>query len=581
MIQDRLLRAILPDVLIDNFDVNNCRIVSKVMLRFIFAVILLLSLVSCGRSVDAPSENSSGLRTLDALVLDNSANFSRALAVADSLSAVAVSLVGKAGEAQAHLNAAEAYSDIDLHRALDHSLRAVRSVRNHRSDADVLNRCLMKLASLYNTQGYMTKEAAEIFESLVPADMSDSSLVKYYVLGVQLYNTLSRQSIDGTLSKGYAARALALRDSVLSVDPGRVTVAANRFLVDGNPEAAEEVLTGRLSLVGHDSPEAASLYYNLAQVCLAENKEDEAETSLIAAAISDLSRGVRNYRALPQLAMLLLDKGDVDRAYRYISRSAADAADSHFSKRQIEMANSISIIDRAYMERRHHHDMMVTVITIIIICAAAGALIAFMIVRTKNRQLHESARALSRSNERLRDVNRSMKVLNARLAEESRVKEQYITSFMELCLSYLRKMEAFRAELGKIAAKGSLAPVVRAINSSRYVNREIAEFFENFDRAFLSLYPDFVDNLNSLLREGERYSPVERFSTEFRVYALVWLGITESGEIARFLRCSESTVYNYRTQMRNRAVSRDTFETDILALSSLGKGGRLSTELML
>lgn len=544
----------------------------KVMHRLIFAVILLLSFASCGRQADTSSGKSSGLRTLDALVLDNSANFSRALAVADSLSAVAVSLVGEDGEAQAHLYAAEAYSDIDLHRALDHTLRAVRSVRNSHSDADVLSRSLMKLASLYNTQGYMTKEAAEIFESLVPADMPDSTLVRYYVLGVQLYNTLSRRSLDGTLSKGYAARAFAFRDSVLSVDPGRVSVAANRFLADGNPEAAEDVLTGRLSLIDHDSPEAASLYYNLAQVCMAVNKEDEAESYLIAAAISDLNRGVRNYRALPQLAALLLDKGDVDRAYRYISRSAADAADSHFSKRQIDMANSISRIDRAYMEWRHHHDMMVTVITLIVICAAVGALIAFLIVRTKNRQLRESARALSRSNESLREVNRSMKVLNARLAEESRVKERYITSFMELCLSYLRKMEAFRAELGKVAAKGSLAPVVRAINSSRYVNREIAEFFENFDRAFLSLYPDFVDNLNSLLREGERYSPVEKFSTELRVYALVWLGIKESGEIARFLRCSESTVYNYRTQMRNRAISRDTFEADILALSALGKG---------
>ena len=164
-----------------------------------------------------------------------------------------------------------------------------------------------------------------------------------------------------------------------------------------------------------------------------------------------------------------------------------------------------------------------------------------------------------------------MESLNRRIAEESRVKEQYITSFMELCLSYLKKMESFRAELAKIAAQGDLKAVTKAINSSRYVNREIAEFYDNFDRAFLSLYPGFIGSLNSLLRPEEHYAATLSFSTELRIYALIWLGINESGEIARFLRCSESTVYNYRTQMRNRAMERDSFEGQFSALSGHDK----------
>ena len=85
--------------------------------------------------------------------------------------------------------------------------------------------------------------------------------------------------------------------------------------------------------------------------------------------------------------MLLLEKGDTERAYRYISRSAADAAESHASKRQMEMASSISRIDSAYTHHRHRHNMRITVITLIIVCAAIGALIAFLLVRRKNRQL--------------------------------------------------------------------------------------------------------------------------------------------------------------------------------------------------
>ena len=361
------------------------------MNRLISIIFILILLASCGGNSTSISEHSADLQTLDALVRYNSDRFSHAKAAADSLSNVAASLAGTPGEPEAYLKAAEAYTEIDLHRALDHSLRATRTVRDFPSETDVADRIRMKLASLYNTQGYMTKETAEIFESLDPTHMPDSTLEKYYVLGVQLYNTLARRSIDESLARSYASRASAYRDSVLSIAPDRTAIAANRYLAMKNPEAAENIILKKLSGLHDDSPEAASLHYTLAQACLAENKSEEAEKYLTLTAISDLKRGSRNYRALPQLAMLLLEKGDTERAYRYISRSAADAAESHASKRQMEMASSISRIDSAYTHHRHRHNMRITVITLIIVCAAIGALIAFLLVRRKNRQLNESA----------------------------------------------------------------------------------------------------------------------------------------------------------------------------------------------
>lgn len=117
----------------------------------------------------------------------------------------------------------------------------------------------------------------------------------------------------------------------------------------------------------------------------------------------------------------------------------------------------------------------------------------------------------------------------------------------------------------ELKAQADWAKLTRTISSSRYVNREVEQFFREFDSAFLQLYPDFIDRINSLLRPGERYAPTDTLTTELRIYALLRLGVRNSGEIARFLRCSESTVYNYRTQMRNRALDRTTFEADFLA----------------
>lgn len=125
-------------------------------------------------------------------------------------------------------------------------------------------------------------------------------------------------------------------------------------------------------------------------------------------------------------------------------------------------------------------------------------------------------------------------------------------------------MESFRASLSKIAVKDGIEGVRKAINSSRYVNKEIKEFFDNFDTSFLSLYPDFIRSLNSLLRPEEGFDEeLRELTTELRIYALIWLGIDESSRIAEFLRCSESTVFNYRTRMRNRATVRATFDADV------------------
>ena len=88
---------------------------------------------------------------------------------------------------------------------------------------------------------------------------------------------------------------------------------------------------------------------------------------------------------------------------------------------------------------------------------------------------------------------------------------------------------------------------------------------------FLGLYPTFVSDFNALLKDEEKIilKPDALLNRELRIYALLRLGITDSGKIANFLRCSTSTVYNYRTKMRNKAaVDRDEFENEIMKISS-------------
>ena len=80
---------------------------------------------------------------------------------------------------------------------------------------------------------------------------------------------------------------------------------------------------------------------------------------------------------------------------------------------------------------------------------------------------------------------------------------------------------------------------------------------------FLNLFPNFIEQFNSLLQENEQIRPKKNntLNTELRIFALIRLGITDSSQIAEFLHYSVNTIYNYRAKVKNKArISREDFE---------------------
>lgn len=87
---------------------------------------------------------------------------------------------------------------------------------------------------------------------------------------------------------------------------------------------------------------------------------------------------------------------------------------------------------------------------------------------------------------------------------------------------------------------------------------------------FLQLFPNFVEEFNALLTEPMQSKPGELLNTELRIFALIRLGITDSTKIAQFLRYSVTTIYNYRTRVRNKALGeRDEFETKVMQIGKV------------
>ena len=140
--------------------------------------------------------------------------------------------------------------------------------------------------------------------------------------------------------------------------------------------------------------------------------------------------------------------------------------------------------------------------------------------------------------------------------------------FMDLCALYIGKLNNYQKLVVRKIKAHQEGELVQRANSTKLADNEAIEFYSRFDKAFLELFPSFVEQFNALLRDGKKVEVSNKggLTTELRIYALVRLGVGESVEIATLLFYSPQTIYNYRTAMRKRAINSDTFEDDVRAL---------------
>ncbi len=286
-------------------------------------------------------------------------------------------------------------------------------------------------------------------------------------------------------------------------------------------------------------------------------------------AICDMQHGVLEHASLREVALILFQRGDVERAYQYMNCCIEDAARSKARLRTIEMAGDMPLILNTY-RRMIHEQQRRQQLLIISLGVAAGVLglvligLAVLLFRWRaaNRQL-------SLLNGQLQDINQRLSLANAQLKDSNRIRDAYVTRYMSECSHIIEAMSQYHKTLLRASLADQPKNLFQLIKSTEVIDRTLREFYNHFDETFLSLFPHFVADFNTLLRPEEQFPLPQQghLSTELRIFALIRLGITDSEDIAHFLRLSVKTVYNYRTQTRNRALDdRDHLESRVLQL---------------
>lgn len=471
---------------------------------------------------------------------------------------------------------------------------AIYYARENTAIAKKLNRPVwtyesqLDLVSLYIVAG-MYIEAIDILKSINNKNLPDWLLIKYYDCYKQLYNYYSNNNL---YTRIYVEKSKLYRDSLLNVLDKKSNhykiVYAEKLYDENKLTEARQILQELLNQTKSDTHEKAVLAYALANIYKKEGSIGLQKHYYAISAICDIKNAIKENASMQALASVLYETDEVERAYDCIKSSMEDAMFCNARLRTYEVSQIFPIIDSAYQENVNKQKselqlflILVSILSIFLIMAIIYVYRQMKRVARIRKELYHTNVKLNELNidlqstiNQLNDVNKELSDVNNELSEANQIKEAYIGHFLDLCSTYINKLEKYQNTLNKKAVEKKLDELYKILKSREMIDNELKELYENFDNIFLHLYPNFVEEFNSLLvRDGQFIlKPNELLNVELRIFALIRLGITDSSKIASFLHYSANTIYSYRTRVRNKAaVPREEFESMVMKIGIIKK----------
>lgn len=400
----------------------------------------------------------------------------------------------------------------------------------------------------------MFSPAMEIFDSIDANNVPEEYLTLYYDSGRQMYSYMAAfASGDDTYRSDYNNRALELQRRLLEILPHnsaeyRFNLGEYYFLT-GERGKARVLLESIMEGEPPASPLRARAAHHLSAIANSSRDDNAYTYFLTQSALSDILTATREVASLQELGKHLHTRGDVNRSYYYLTEALASAVECGAPLRMIESSRSLPIIERAYAEQLNSKRRTIYAILAILILVVIVLAVTMVILYKKMHHLN---------------------VLQNNLRQANHIKEVYISQFLNLCSIYMDKLNQFCKIANRKITAGKVDDLYRLTKSGKFVEEQSKDFYEVFDNAFLHLYPDFVEQVNALLRPDAQIElkEGEQLNTDLRILAFMRLGIEESPRIAQVLNYSLNTIYAYRNRTKSRAIDRENFESNIMKIRS-------------
>ena len=308
-----------------------------------------------------------------------------------------------------------------------------------------------------------------------------------------------------------------------------------------------------------------------------EGNTEKQEEFLLLSSIADIENCTMENFALQNLAMYIFEhnKDELDLAQQYIQTALEDAHFYNNRLRIIEISSKLPVIVSSYQQTLNQRNkvQMTAIIVISLLLLFLLSAVFYIVKQTKRlslqqQELQKNNNQLSELNRQQKELNTQLHGLNALLVDTNSKRERLAKLYIDLCAKYIARLKKQQTLVKRKIKANQTTELLSQLSSERLSEEDAATFLSRFDKAFLDLYPDFTEELNSLLLpEGQiQNKNTDELTTEQRIMALIRLGVKESAEIADLLFYSPQTIYNYRSVLKGKAINKETFEEEVMKL---------------
>ena len=344
-----------------------------------------------------------------------------------------------------------------------------------------------------------------------------------------------------------------------------------------NPQAARTHYIKAIKQLPQNSRFYAMSCFTLSGSYGNEGNTEKQEEFLLLSSIADIENCTMENFALQNLAMYIFEhnKDELDLAQQYIQTALEDAHFYNNRLRIIEISSKLPVIVSSYQQTLNQRNkVQMTAITVISLLLLFLLSAVFYIVKQTKRlslqqqELQKNNNQLSELNRQQKELNTQLHGLNALLVDTNSKRERLAKLYIDLCAKYIARLKKQQTLVKRKIKANQTTELLSQLSSERLSEEDAATFLSRFDKAFLDLYPDFTEELNSLLLpEGQiQNKSTDELTTEQRIMALIRLGVKESAEIADLLFYSPQTIYNYRSVLKGKAINKETFEEEVMKL---------------
>ena len=425
------------------------------------------------------------------------------------------------------------------------------------------------------TRGFYA-EAKEILQKIEPQEDSHDYQFLYYYTLYELYNNWSTYCENNEFSKNYNQLKVNYLKKAIELSPKKDAfyyyLLGELYYYSNHPNNNRTIQYYKkaLSMEKPDSRLHAMTAFALSEVYKKSNNQELMEHYLLVAAISDITSATKENVALQDIALFIYKHKtrSLNKAQEYINLSLEDAYAYNNRLRRIEISSKLQMITNAYTDDIRATNSMLYIALSVIFLLLLGVGLSSLFIRKKNKLLKQKKDEITATSAKMEVLNSQLHLINDELKDTNQKRERLIKVYIDLCYKNIERNSKLRTlAVRKIKANQS-KELLSLLSSSTNTEKENKEFLTEFDKAFLSLYPTFITELNKQLTESAHIQLKENGEMPpiLRVCALLRLGITESSKIAGILSYSPQTVYNYRSLLKNNAIDKEHFEENVLRL---------------